>query len=1240
MRDTTNVISWMKFWMFYILAVCFFGGAKKDEAPNQKCIGHRVCGEDGFCWQGACQSCWKCCAFGAFEWLWPGMPGQPGMRQVCQQRCHCRLGMECYGSAVDECGSGLLCNMTNIAMGIGTCVGPGGDIYDQMRDYAKLLGGNATFPFKSKERGCNQGRSCEAGYRCDLTVEVGEEDRWLRPEVVAMGGACVPCAKGEWCPKGGVVQPCPRGWYCPDPSVRVPCEAGTFCSEGMVAAQPCDYSRLMMQEVYVLRERDTVLDRLGGGDPWRGNYCPVNVTSPSRGCDPGWYCPNASVAVECPEGSFCKGGNVWPQQCPGLTGCPAGSAVPTVYGVPWMVLGLLCLAIGMVKVFQWWWVGRRVAGAGTASTAVCVEVVVDEGKKNEYEKWTFGKGVNHSLGWLEYKKVLSQGVLLEGGSESEFYGVLKAFVPFVRRAKSVVVRRMSAGGKDPWLWENSVAFPVGQMSAIMGASGCGKSVSLSLLRGKVPSGAKVTGTVHVWLMDGEAVDLDLEGMEKGRGGAEVTKLESFCGFVPQDDIVHGDLTVWENLWFGAQVKMPKLNVEQRRMLVMAVIKALELDRLLGSLVGSVDRRGISGGQRKRVNVGVEMVGLPPVLIMDEPTSGLDASMTLRFLEVCRDLARVGVTVLSVVHQPRYEAFMLFDHVLLLTKFGTVFCGSPAMGIAYFKHGLDEEIDVNENPADVLIDLVGKRQEELSGLWQERGWRWVETCRVEYPCLDIAMQQKVGWTEEVKKALENLLDDVCCSIGRLDEDYIMNERDVQTLIQRCGVPGVSVGSKLNVRRSTVMNEFRKVCEDAWLEGRFENVVNRVDELLRPRVPRNAMKTDAEHEAVETRHVRVLGLASRFGQKLMKRVGVSRERRHSSTSMLHDDADAMPLGIAKEDLLLCVMNIKACLHAAALETSVAPRDEEGDGLVGYVVLNARRTWGQMPVVMHRKLVQLWRSPWPIQILIPVVGAFIIGGIQGAGWGLKAFPGNVTMAMACLGVLSAVTHARTYGMDKTVVRRETDGPLNMTAYTVAYGVVDLIWLFLMPLVFGLPYYYFTLPQMGFGWFYAVGLMVCWWNSGMAYVVSALPLAMQWVNLIAVFISVIFGAFVNGLNPTVAEADGSVMQAVLWVSYNRWAMEILTLEEMRYYQDVVPNQVWGLMGKLGLCGETSVETGGVTDMLRLWRKFKSGDLVSGCRSYVGTAFGVMVAWGVFFRLLCYVIILLDSNVIVQRMLFRAKQK
>ncbi|XP_071719365.1 putative white-brown complex homolog protein 30 [Rutidosis leptorrhynchoides] len=228
----------------------------------------------------------------------------------------------------------------------------------------------------------------------------------------------------------------------------------------------------------------------------------------------------------------------------------------------------------------------------------------------------------------------------------------------------------------------------GRISAVMGPSGAGKTTFLSALTGKI-TGCTMSGMI---LVNGK--------------NESIHCYKKIVGFVPQDDIVHGDLTVEENLRFSARCRLSSDLPKQDKVLIIErVIESLGLQGVRDSKVGTVEKRGISGGQKKRVNVGLEMVMEPSLLILDEPTSGLDSASSSLLLRALRREALEGVNISMVVHQPSYSLYKMFDDLILLAKGGLTVYHGPIKKVEEYFAGLGITIPDRINPPDYLIDIL-------------------------------------------------------------------------------------------------------------------------------------------------------------------------------------------------------------------------------------------------------------------------------------------------------------------------------------------------------------------------------------------------------------------------------------------------------------------------------------------------------------------------------------------------------
>jgi len=203
----------------------------------------------------------------------------------------------------------------------------------------------------------------------------------------------------------------------------------------------------------------------------------------------------------------------------------------------------------------------------------------------------------------------------------------------------------------PLLKNVSVSLRTGELTAIMGPSGCGKSTLLKTLNGKMNYSS---GNLFV---NGEAVQ-------------DLGKLSSSMGYVPQDDILRPSLSVWETVFFSALLRLPrKYTYSQRREIALLALRSVGLEDKLHLLVGDIGKSKLSGGQRKRVCVAIELAALPCMLFLDEPTSGLDSSTALSLMQMLKEevIHELGIAVVTVIHQPRAEILALIDHLIVLNR---------------------------------------------------------------------------------------------------------------------------------------------------------------------------------------------------------------------------------------------------------------------------------------------------------------------------------------------------------------------------------------------------------------------------------------------------------------------------------------------------------------------------------------------------------------------------------------------
>ncbi|ELR73898.1 ABC transporter ATP-binding protein, putative [Fulvivirga imtechensis AK7] len=207
----------------------------------------------------------------------------------------------------------------------------------------------------------------------------------------------------------------------------------------------------------------------------------------------------------------------------------------------------------------------------------------------------------------------------------------------------------------------------GKLIGIMGASGSGKSTLLNVINGaEAPSSGRV-------LINGINIH---ENHDAVRG---------VIGYIPQDDLLIEELTVFENLYYAARLCFSQYSKEDTEQLVNKVLLSLGLSEIKDLRVGSPLDKTISGGQRKRVNIGLELLREPSVLFVDEPTSGLSSQDSENIMDLLKELTLRGKMIFVVIHQPSSDIFKMFDNLLILDVGGLqIYYGNPIESVTYFK----------------------------------------------------------------------------------------------------------------------------------------------------------------------------------------------------------------------------------------------------------------------------------------------------------------------------------------------------------------------------------------------------------------------------------------------------------------------------------------------------------------------------------------------------------------------------
>jgi ABC-type multidrug transport system ATPase subunit len=174
--------------------------------------------------------------------------------------------------------------------------------------------------------------------------------------------------------------------------------------------------------------------------------------------------------------------------------------------------------------------------------------------------------------------------------------------------------------------------------------------------------------------------------------------------VQQDDVLFATFTVREALTFAARLKLKKSEAEQDS-LVEQIILELGMAHIASSRIGDSQHKVLSGGERKRCSIGVELISDPSVILLDEPTSGLDSFKARSICELLHKLARnKGKTIISTIHSPSSEAFFFFDRLILMADGHIVYQGDAKDSIQYFKK-IERPVPQFANPADFFMKLL-------------------------------------------------------------------------------------------------------------------------------------------------------------------------------------------------------------------------------------------------------------------------------------------------------------------------------------------------------------------------------------------------------------------------------------------------------------------------------------------------------------------------------------------------------
>jgi len=310
----------------------------------------------------------------------------------------------------------------------------------------------------------------------------------------------------------------------------------------------------------------------------------------------------------------------------------------------------------------------------------------------------------------------------------------------------------------------------GRLTGVLGPSGSGKSTLLNVLAGRQRT---------------NAAGMELKGEIRASGvKIDPSKFRSNIAYVMQDDSLLATESPRECLEFSAYLRLPgRSTPEERSQLVEKILSSLNLQKCATTLVGSALVKGISGGERKRTAVGVELITSPKLFFLDEPLSGLDSYAAYTLVEALKDLALDGVPVLCTIHQPSSEIFDMFDDVCFLHDGEVTYHGPVAQLSQYFSK-LGYPCKESFNPADHVMFVLQKEDSEsirkIKDNWQQSGL-----------CKDV-VDEVSKCRYEVNESAPTLPEIGNVGVGFCRELALLTKRECRGTLRNKGILGARYG----------------------------------------------------------------------------------------------------------------------------------------------------------------------------------------------------------------------------------------------------------------------------------------------------------------------------------------------------------------------------------------------------------------------------------------------------------------
>ena len=671
----------------------------------------------------------------------------------------------------------------------------------------------------------------------------------------------------------------------------------------------------------------------------------------------------------------------------------------------------------------------------------------------------------------------------------------------------------------------------GQLTAIMGPSGSGKTSFMTAIAGRAHYGT-LCGSL---LLNGEPINPKSRDYQRK------------IGFVPQNDIMHANLTVFETLVYTSRIRLPEVSRSEQMRNVNHAISQLRLDNVQHSIIGDESRRGISGGQKKRVNIGIEMVAHPSILFCDEATSGLDSGNSLLVVKMLHKIAQDLVTVVTVLHQPREEIFDTFDEVILLGVGGkTIYHGNAETVVDYFSGSpLYYEVPQSQNPADFLIDvIVGDRLPELD---ESDEHQYDNPAKLAHLLMEKLKEKYSNPADRTSYKMFQKMDDESVGVVHLIQFetwvhhmIVGGEKPIELhedIIKRAYKSIDDEGN--DVITPSEFNQFLR-------SGEKGKVAHNVDANSRGAKERAAKQQQNLVDHWRKMHVTNSNVAAdvrESGKRVALQNSRASARNHTHAKVAHADHNwaISTFTDLREQLITAMVLLsrdsQAFIRSFTDSLSYLLMYMAAGALLGAVFVNSENDGNYIGPLEPRiqalcpdDLKTACESPRVNPM--PVQGSFIL---------------------LALGLLGLTSSQRVFGSEKEKVVwfREAEAGLPTIPYFVSKLLVQLVMILCGPGLFLVMYYSIRQPRAYASELYEVYLVATVVSFGFGYMIS-LYLHEKQAIVASILLQLVF-TMLSGVTPTLQVLHSNVITSILSsANFCRWLQEWHVIIELEYFRNI----------------------------------------------------------------------------------------